>query len=86
MLRTCNRAGCGQLLTTKTGAPDFRKHFCSRECKNEDSKEKKASRRKRLPGRKCPPCGRKAHLEHDTDSGVSQDTSVTTTNDLPLNV
>jgi len=71
MPRVCNLEGCGKRLATKTGAPDFRKHFCSREHKNLDSKERMAARRKHLHGRKCRLCGRRA----DSSAGVSQDTA-----------
>jgi hypothetical protein len=73
-MRFCNR--CKTPLLTKTGAPDFRRHFCSRECKNEDSKDRKAARRKNLPGKKCPLCGRKAVAEPFLSISVSPDTGI----------
>lgn len=71
-MRICNRNGCGRLLTTKTGAPDFRRHFCSRECKNADSKDRMVARRNSIHGRKCRLCGRAPRLT----ASVSRDTRV----------
>lgn len=73
-MRVCNNSTCGTLLKTKTGAPDYRRHWCSRECKNSDAKEKMAARRKVVHGRKCRLCGRKAIAAAPLLSGVSQDT------------
>ena len=57
-MRVCSVLGCGQPLVTKTGAPDFRRYFCSREHRNQDRKEKMQSRRRSIPGKRCRLCGR----------------------------
>lgn len=57
-MRRCNR--CGNPLLKKNGTPDFRKHFCSKECAREDARDKIAARRKLAHGRKCRLCGRAA--------------------------
>lgn len=68
-MRVCSLMGCGLPLLTKAGNPDFRKYFCSRECKKQDQREKKQFKRRHLATRKCPLCGRRPPVP-----GVSQDT------------
>lgn len=70
-MRYCNH--CKARLLTKRGTPDYRKHFCGRDCKNADAKEKMAARRKVVHGRKCRLCGRKAIAALPLLSGVSRD-------------
>lgn len=75
MPRICNLMGCGNPIVNKAGNADYRKHWCSRECKNSDSREKMAARRKVVHGRKCRLCGRKALAATPLLVGVSQDTT-----------
>lgn len=76
MPRICNRQGCGKLLMSKDGRPDYRSHFCGRQCKNADSREAKQVLRERIRQNKCPLCGHrppKTELRHASMPGVSQD-------------
>lgn len=71
-MRYCNH--CKAPLLTKRGTPDYRKHFCGRDCKNADAKEKMAARRMHVHGRKCSKCGRRPPV----NVGVSHDTAPAT--------
>jgi len=62
MPRVCSREGCGNKLLRKNGGADYRRHFCSSQCKNADKREKMQARRTRAAGGKCPTCGRKPLL------------------------
>jgi hypothetical protein len=72
--RVCNRAGCGKILLTPEGKPDYRRHFCGRECRAADQRERKRIRRENLRERKCPLCGRESSGDHRFQRSVSRDT------------
>ena len=57
-MRVCSRAFCGTLLVKPDGSTDWKKRFCSAECKRADLKEKMAGKRNRIIGKRCPLCGR----------------------------
>jgi hypothetical protein len=59
MPRVCNREGCGKQIVGKDGRSDYRKHFCSIPCLNNDKRERLQAKRLRLEGRRCSHCGRK---------------------------
>jgi hypothetical protein len=58
--RVCNRTGCGKLLVTSEGLPDFSRQFCSRECSRADLRDQLRVKRAQFTGGKCPLCGRHA--------------------------
>jgi hypothetical protein len=77
MPRICGREGCGNRLSRSDGTPDYRRHFCSSQCKNADKREKMQSRRARLRTEKCPTCGRKPNQDgcvprHKALGGLAQ--------------
>lgn len=69
MARGCLILSCNKPLLTKNGAPDFRRRFCSTQCKNLDRKEAQEARRKVIKGKRCRLCGHKV----STLPSVSQD-------------
>jgi hypothetical protein len=46
MGRVCSRAGCGTILLTPNGSTDWKKRFCSKECKTLDLREKMRDKRR----------------------------------------
>lgn len=59
MPRVCSREGCCRRLVGKDGSADYRRHFCSPECKNADKREKMQAKRKQVKDGRCPLCGHK---------------------------
>jgi hypothetical protein len=59
MPRVCAREGCGKRLVRKDGTPDYRRHFCARECKNADKRERMQEKRQQAKAGSCPLCGHK---------------------------
>jgi hypothetical protein len=45
-MRVCSRASCGVLLLKPDGSTDWKKRFCSPECKKQDLREKMRDKRR----------------------------------------
>jgi endogenous inhibitor of DNA gyrase (YacG/DUF329 family) len=45
-MRVCARANCGVLLLKPDGSTDYKKRFCSKECKTNDLREKMRDKRR----------------------------------------
>jgi hypothetical protein len=45
-MRVCARANCGTLLLKPDGSTDYKKRFCSKECKTADLREKMRDKRR----------------------------------------
>ena len=71
-MRVCSRAGCGTLLVKPDGSTDYKRRFCSAECKKADLKEKMQGKRSRIIGKRCPLCGRKASSDDSQGQCVSR--------------
>jgi len=56
----------------RDGTPDYRRHFCSRACTNEDKAEAMRAKRARFAGGKCPYCGRESTGDQKFKRGVSR--------------
>lgn len=75
MPRVCNREGCGRPLVKKDGSPDLRRHFCGRDCKNVDKRERMQAQRAKFSGGKCPRCGRKSAQDSNSNYAVPRHTA-----------
>jgi len=74
MPRTCVRKGCSVELLKRDGSPDFRKIFCSDECKKAERLEKLRVKRAAAAKGKCPTCGRRSTGDARFRRGVTRDT------------
>lgn len=74
--RVCNRAGCGRILLTLDGKPEFNRQFCSRKCRLADLRDQKRFLRAEFHGGKCPLCGRRGSGAPLTDPSPSPDPGV----------